>query len=259
MENGKEQEVLSIEDQTEVTGATRMKQLREACKSKKGGRPLWLAELSDRQLAEVYHRLKIGQPPNHIVNIAQRDWGVRRNSTARSLWRSVVAFRDRVLADLQQLRGEGGKSVLKRKGKRIYERLDAMGSKRWLINVQLERVELQYAREKQMGMPLKATDRMVRVAGELLDSYIGRAIELGVLDSKPSEFNLNIKHRFDGLVANTIQGGGVAMIQATNDFLDMAEKKALTLALDDEGHYTLEPPEEEEEEEAEDDANVDES
>lgn len=234
--------MVSLEDSSQLTGASVIKRLREAVKPP-GKKALWLNSLTDKQLAEVYHRLKMGQAAHYIVRIVQNDWGHFRKSDTGSLSRAVRRFRKEVLGDLQQdgRPTEEGKKLsdrLENRGKKVADKLDGMGRLGWLIEVQTDRVVALYEKEK-ASLPFKFTGKEVKTLAEMLETYIRLQIDLGLLDSKPSEYNLTIKHRFDGLLQNSLREDGVAMLDATNRFLELAEQKALTFKLSEDGSYEL--------------------
>jgi len=237
------QEPQDVAGKVEVTAQQTINKLREAVQPK-GKKGLWLRHLSDRRLSEVYHRLRMGQSSHHIAKMAKMEWGVMKDSDIKSLSRGVRQFRDKVVGDLKAEgyktpeRKEVAESV-RRRGKYLTEKLDGLSRLRWLIDTQTERVALLVEKEK-TSLPFRFTGKEVKYLGELLEMYVRFQIDLGLLDAKPAEFNLTVKHRFDGLLQNSLRGGGVSMIEATNKFLEMAEEKALTFKLTDDGAYAME-------------------
>lgn len=225
---------MPIQEEAGLLPKSKIKELREAA-APPGKRPSWLNQLSDRRLAEVYLRLKDRQKVSHICRIVQNEWGIMRTSEVRSMARSLQNFKDKVISELKQevkptneIRKQQSATEQKR-AKRIKERLDSLGSWRWLIDVQAQRVELAFNREKQVGMNLKQTEETIKTLGELLDKYVNRLIQLGILDAQPSDWNMDLRQKFEALTGKMIKTDGSEIIKATSTFLERAEKEAETV------------------------------
>ena len=232
----------SVSEEVELTGAQIVKKLRAAAHPA-GQKGNWMKHLSDKQLSEVYHRLKLGQNAVHIAKIAQSQWGLMQGSESRSIARSIRKFGKKVLGEMQLAKLDAKQEAKQiesdmRKAKRVVDKLDGLGRLRWLIDVETDRLEALREREK-AAIPFKFTDRTVQTLGVLLDMYMKWQVELGIVDSKPSEYNVNIKHGFEGIMEHTVQGNGNRMVDATHRFLEMAKQKALTLKRADDGSYSL--------------------
>jgi hypothetical protein len=232
----------NLEDSIELTSRQLINAMRKVV-APPGKRGTWLRRLSDNQLAEVYHRLKRGQPAYRIAKIAQEDWGVNRKADIKSMSRAIRAFKYSMLGDIElektsnsEDRKEEGRK-LERRGHAIVEKLDGLGRLRWLIEVQTERVISIIDREKK-ALPFKFTDRSIEVLKDMINNYLEIQIKLGIIDAKPPELHLTMKHRFDGLIQHTVQPGS-ALVDWTDKFLESAEKEALTLRLGSDGQYDL--------------------
>jgi len=233
---------LNLADATEVTGALIMKKLREAV-APTGKKGTWLRLLNDKQLAEVYHRLRLGQPAYRVSMIAQKEWGVKRKADVKSLARAVRKFKQDTLGLLHmektsvaEDRKELGKALTTRAAKLI-QKVDGLGRLGWLIERQTERIAILLEREK-TALPFKFTGDEIETLTSMIEKYMNLQIKLGVIDAKPPEVNLNVKHRFDGLMSGTIQGG-TAVLEAADKWLQKCEENALTLKIGDDGKYQL--------------------
>lgn len=243
----------------ETTGKGLLNKLRVAV-SPPGKKGLWLRHLSDQRLAEVYHRLKLGQPCYRVAKIAQTEWGVMKDSNLKSLSRAVHIFRDKTIdlitiekstsavSDKPERRAAA--SAFEKRAKRIKKGLDGMGRLAWLVDVQTDRVCLMLERER-LTQPTRQTDRSMVALKESLVDYLRLAIELGIEDSKPPELHLKIKHRFEGLLQHAIQGDGSRMLSAADRFLELAEQNSLTMQMGDDGAYHTPDAETEEEDDSE--------
>jgi hypothetical protein len=165
-------------------------------------------------------------------------------SNVKSLTRAVTNFKAKMLGELQleitneksPKRQADGKTLM-RKAKARAEKVDGMGRLGWLIERQTERIQLLLEREKAESH-MKFTDKSMEVLLDMLDRYLTLQVKLGVLDAKPPELNLNVKHRFDGLMQHTVQGGS-AVVEAADKLLELCEKEALTMQLNEDGEYKL--------------------
>lgn len=230
----------------EVTSNRTIKMLREAVRPP-GRKGTWLRFLSNDRLVEVWHRLRMGNPAHHIAAIAQKDWGIKKDSKIESLSRAIRAFRDKTVGEIladgfdTEERKEMSRQQLER-GKRINIKLDGMEELAWLISVQRERLEILLEKEK-ATIPFKFTDTTVKTLGEQIAKFIEFQIELGLLDAKPPELNLNLRHKFAGLMQHTIQPGGAAVLSATGRFLELLDDNSLTMKLAADGSYELQEDE----------------
>ena len=233
----------SIQEKVELTGPSLTKTMREIVQPA-GRRGTWLRFLNDQMLAEVYWRLRSGQSALHIVKIAQKDWGLMRESENRSLIRAVRTFRKRMMGKVQVEALTGPKEQaedakwLMEKGKTKAAKLDGMGMLQWTIEVQAGRVQALQQRELD-GIPLKFTDTAVRLLKELLVDYLGFQVKLGVLDHKPSSATINIKHQFDGIMRDILpdEDKATKMVDGMGSFLKRAINEAVPMKLLPDGSY----------------------
>ena len=226
------EEPVTIKGKVEVSAADLILRLRESV-APTGKKGIWLRHLSDKQLAEVYHRLRAGQSMYHIVKIAQKEWRVMTASDPKSLVRGVKKFKMDVIGLIQQAKKPEDKKIARNAsltGERILANIDALGRFRWLIEIQSERLAVYLEREKTL-MPLKQTSREIEVLQNLLEKYINIAIRLGLLHEKPSEFALTVKHKFDKFVG-ALSDGGSRVVEAAEKFMELAEKNAIRMELD---------------------------
>lgn len=232
----------------EVSSEQLLEKLRDAVQPH-GKKGTWLRHLSDKRLIEIYHRLKMGQNIYQVVRIAQNEWNVMRSSHVKSLARAVRAFRDKTVGLLQvaptiQTHGStreerrSAADILGLRGKRIVKQLDGVGRLRWLIDVQSERVALLVEREED-ALPFQITGDEVKTLGKLLSDYMKMQMDLGLIETKPHEFNVNVKHKFAGLLEHSVQGAGDTMAQAAGKYIELAEKEALTFELGHDGAYHM--------------------
>jgi hypothetical protein len=231
----------------EEVGPVMMTRLRDIVRPK-GRKGLWMRELTDSQLAETYLRLKRGAAVYEVCSIAQRDFGVKRKSTTRSLCRAMTLFAKEVIGEIptalasthQTPQSKEEPKELSVKGKRIVKKLDGLGTLAWVIEKQLGRFEMSLERESTIKMPLKHTDVIVKRLFEGLAQFVDHSIKLGLVDAKTPELSLKVKHLFDGVMKTIGDDSGQKVIAAGQRFLELAAENALTLVPDECGSYRLE-------------------
>ena len=203
-----------------------------------GQRPSWLSVLNNRQLVEVYHRLQIGNSMLRIVKIAQQEWRIMPTSRPASLCRAVAAFRDKVVGAIQKLETSSepaAREVGERMAKeinRVAGKVDALGKLGWVITVQEERIAMLFEREKASKLPFKHTDQTVKIFGELCGQYLSMQVQLGVVPTIPGELNMEVKHKFDG-VLGAVGSDGAKVVDALGKFLNWADQNAVKMVLDE--------------------------
>jgi len=235
----------SVAESAKEISKSKIRQLREAAHPP-GSKGLWLKNLNDRQLAEVYHRLRLGQPLSKIARIVQVEWGVRPNSDTRSVSKGLGVFKDRVLGELEKFatkerKTESEKSdekIISDQGKRIKKDLDALGSYRWLIDVQMDRLEMIRQQEKNLEMPIATFDKASKELRESMNSYVAILMKLGILDSVPDTSTLEVKTAFDEMISDMSEQGGNSMISALGKFLRTADSHTLPLIKQNDGSYS---------------------
>lgn len=199
-----------------------------------------LNRLSDRQLAEVYFRLEKGQAINHIRRVIVTDWRIARDVHWLSMDGYLKRFKEDTLTPVKKALVEAKpkqKEEIERNVKRIVEELDGLGSLRWLITEEMDRVEMWRMREKTAKLPLDGTNRVIKDLGELLEKYLRLEIDLGVIEPKESKLSLLLKEKFMYILDQTVQNSGKNLLSATEAFLIEAEKEAISFEKGVDGEY----------------------
>ena len=219
--------------------------LREAAKP--NGKPsLWLSDLPDDKLLEVYHRLRSGQTLNKIIRIVRDNWRIRTDMNSKSMSNSLSEFRKRVLSDLDQLKvipkeadtpEKARKEVIK-KAKNIKKKLDAMEMLADSIDMQFGRFVSQVAFEEANGITHLHANKTFELLTSALSTYAEKQMKLGILEVKPSELNIHLRQRFEHIVGK-LDDGGVKMLEMAHNFLDIAEDECVTMKELPDGTYAL--------------------
>jgi len=210
-----------------------------------GKRGSWLKHLSDSRLVEVFFRLSNGASPYGVAAMAQTDWGVEPKSEVKSLSRAVYKFRDKTVGDIQiakmsvPAKDKGQVEEMSKRARKITENTHTIEYLAKAVVYQFERVETLVAREK-TSIPFKFTDKAMSTLTDMVDKLTRLQIELGLLDSRPNEWNLNVQHKFAGMMQHTIGKDSEKVTAAIGKFVELLDKKALTMKIDPEtGSYAL--------------------
>jgi len=235
-----------IEEQVELGSSALVKRLREAAQPP-GRKGLWLRHLSDKQLLEVYFRLKAGEASHHIAKVAQTEWQIMPQSQTRIMAQGLRKFRDKVVGLLpveehiaavegaMERRGKAREQA--KRAKRIAKKIDGMEIMAELISTQWGRVQAMAAAETKKDF-FRGTDSAVKILGEVLWKFIQLEMDLGILDARAPELTLKLKHSFDGILRRVATDDGARMIAATQKLLKSAEEDAVEMKITEDGKYT---------------------
>jgi hypothetical protein len=154
----------------------------------------------------------------------------------------LVKFRTEALNDtnLIQIEAQAGNEVaqqLEDKMNKLSSELDGLGRFGWLIDLQTKRVLRLHERELKT-LPMSITTDNVKLLGGMLKEYIEKQIDLGLVSSVTPRLQVKLDGDFKGLLG-MLSNDGESMIQATHAFLDLAEKRALTMKVDENGSYKI--------------------
>jgi len=201
----------------------------------KGGKVNTLNELSDKQLVDIYFRLEKGEDIRDIRRLLQVEWRIAPNSHMYKVMGDLKRFKDAVLTPVQKALSEAegmNKAKITVAVRRILDELDGMGSLRWMINEQMKRLTMWREREDNMKMPLIATNAVMRDLGDLLDKYIQKEIDLGLLEPTESKREIMLKEKFLNFITHNVQNSGKNLLDATTKFIKDAEEEAVIITVD---------------------------
>lgn len=234
-----------IELRTRIAATTR-EQLRELRKAATGKNPLWLADLADSRLAEIYHRLMFGQTAAYIARVVQEKWHVRNDMKQSVMEQGIKDFRKKVIPEITQLKADvkgvkgtpAVRSNIAKRAKRINEKLDGMKEMTKLIQLQMSRHVRLLKKEKEENTTDRHITRSAEVLSNMLNSFVDKQMKLGILDAKPNQLNVEVKSRFE-LLLGKLDDGGAKMLNMTHSFLDMAEPQCVVLEELSDGTFAL--------------------
>ena len=213
--------------------------LREAAKEPsrryKGTNPL--NGLSDKQLFELYIRYEQGQQDDRILRLVRLEWGCGKEIPYPTMRGFMQRFKKAVLTPIEDILAEAGSEEEAgeiRKKLKIIEELDGLGSLRWLIQEQKDRVEAYRGIEKKSLIPSTAANAVIRDLGDLLDKYIKIQMDLGLIETKEDKKDKEMRDRFMYILSDKVQNSGDNLIQAANKLLEAAENEAITIEVETE-------------------------
>ena len=92
----------------------------------------------------------------------------------------------------------------------------------WLAQVQTERIQILMEGEKLAPRPMRDTDRAIEILHDILDTFIQFQMDLGLIDSKPPEINVNLNKTCE-LVLSKFDDGGAKLRKVVDRFSDLLE------------------------------------
>lgn len=225
-----------LADEIRISNPKLLVKLREAVP-----KDTWMLHLDDQQLITIYLKLQKGFTNSEVAAFCEEEFGVKGDFML--IMTTIVKFRTKVFDDTALIRAEAAldnpeAKKLECKLNELSSDLDAMGRLGWLINMQTDRVLALKAREDQAKIPLEATTNNIKVLQGLLDSYITKQMDLGILNSAVPRVKLDIDHKFKAILGG-LEDSGERMIDITHQFIESAQDKILTLRVNDDGSYEL--------------------
>lgn len=225
-----------------VIGKARLAELR-AIVDPEGRKGNWLRLLTDRQLAEVFFRLRQGAAPYAVTRYAQKEWNIQPHSSSKSLARAMAQFRDSAVGDIR-------KEVFSKKGTEkeakkvekvagdLVRKIQPLEEYQWMIQEQKKRIQAILTEERKENIQLNATDKMMEHFKRMLEGLVEVAVRLGLVDAQPSEFNVNIKTQFDKLLnLPDVRNQSGKMVDACSKFVSMLEESSVIFEQDSDGVY----------------------
>lgn len=201
--------------------------LRDAV-SPKGKKSLWLRDLPDDKLAEVYSRLRLGQGSQRLARLVKDEWNLFPDKQVGSLRRGIRVFAERVLTDEESIKNEDIKKDKRNVGlkiKNMKKKIDGIQTLMWLINCETERYSIFLEREKKFGLPLEknATSKVAENITKACQALIDRQIELGLLDRQPDKVELEVKGTLEHFVGS-LPDGGAKMLEFGRHFAGLIKE-----------------------------------
>jgi hypothetical protein len=201
-----------------------------------------MTSLDDRQLVHVFLLLQAGNTNSEVINFVQSKFGMGKKLNTADLLPELVKFRTEALNDTSLIKieaqaGNEAAQQLDEKMSKLSSELDGMSRFGWLIDLQTKRVLRLHERELKT-LPMSITIDNVKLLGGMLKEYIEKQIDLGLVSSVTPRLQVKLDGDFKGLLG-MLSNDGESMIQATHAFLDLAEKRALTMKVDENGSYKI--------------------
>jgi len=242
--NTKSKEPTDIKGLVEVTTEASLIRKLRGIVEPEGKRGSWMRFMSDKQLLEVYHRLKLNHGIGHIVRIVQKEWKICPESAPQNLRKAVKKFRDKTVGLIRAYERSSTTTERKefaakeeKRATEIMKKIDGMEELAWLIQVQKWRIKQIVRIEKENKEFAKLADQAIAQQRENINAWMTHAEVLGLIDRKPNKWNFELKAQFDGILDTVVRDDGNKLIQAANRFLEMAKEKAITMKKVSEGEY----------------------
>lgn len=221
--------------------------LREAV-SPKGRKALWLRDLSDDQLIEVYYRLKLGHTNDRIMEEV-RKWGCAQGVSDNGLYKGLRKFRDKTVPDMAPIQSKQSMTTKEQeyrsrfilKGKKIHRKLDVLGMQAKVLQGLWDTFVLYGEKEKLYNQPFRSKVKAGEVLFDKLVLFQNELIKMGIIESKPTQEQLMRKEAFEKLVGGLTDGGAV-VVAGIRNFLQLATASAVELEEEEDGTFTMRRP-----------------
>jgi hypothetical protein len=204
----------------------------------------WMCFLDDYQLGDVFLRLQRGDTHRDIITYCKIDFGIRSTLRIKDMLPDLVTFKSKIfgmksiIEDKNVLEAYPEKTTIITKTiEGLAKKLNGMDKLAWLIEEQSKRVSRLLTMEAK-GLPLAITNDTIQILGKLLDKYVGRQIETGMLKAEPVKLDISIRDKFSSVVGH-FSDDGTKVVEMTHKFLELAEKRAITMAVDQDGSYRI--------------------
>jgi len=203
------------------------------------GKPLWLYKyLDDEQIAEIFFRIFEREEPLKAIAKCVRDqWGIQKHWPLQNFTRGMDRWIDILKNDYYDvLLNPRVPDKIKKKAKKekkeaykLFEKLDILGRLGYAIELQTDRLNMIHNFEKKAKHVQKHTDVIATNLSKMAMRYVDIAVKTGVLSGVPSEVNVNLQGKAEFVHAEFIAGDATKWVKAAQDFLSLAEKKAINM------------------------------
>lgn len=242
---------LALEHRIQTASKALLKHIRSVTNPPKK-RGLFLRDFSDRQLLEIYFRMKAGQSDTKIGELIQKRWGRCTGKPAESMRIGLLTFRKRALSPLDQIpetpdteedrqAARIAKKAVKIRGAFLKKELDILGRMRWTIEQLTQRCLRWENMEADRDIMYEQASKDWRLLVEACEKMAKLELELGVLERVPSQVQVDWRGKLDCILQGR-SDGGESLVSAMNTFMQKADAMTKTLVYDKERQcYDLEP------------------
>jgi hypothetical protein len=214
-----------------------MKDLRKCC-SVKGKQETWVSRLDDDQLWELFLRLRNEESARDIARHALNVWGFNPKSSVHSISQGILKFKKRISHLLLSPPPDLGlESVATADPDCSLEVLEN------IARLHRSRIQRMMIEEDQTAVRYPHLNRDIQALSSLEKTLMQRK-EWEAKNDDPTEVRKsNTRKRkidaiFDGLMKG-VKGDGSSIISATEQIIQLAEKKSITLETEEDGSIPL--------------------
>lgn len=224
-----------------VAAEAKLQVLREAVLPK-GKKALWLRELADKQLVEVYQRLRMGQGAYKIAKLVQEKWNIRKDADTKSLAQAIQVFKLRTIGALKQKvenPTEAEKKVrasLQKRAAKIKDTFDAAEAMAFLANMNLKRAASLADRELQTKIPSRILTTISETAFSQAQRFMDLQQKLGLIDVAPDMKRLELSVKLEKVVG-ALPDRGIRMAQLASALVTEMEADCIECETDENGNF----------------------
>jgi hypothetical protein len=217
--------------------------LRDAV-SPKGKKALWLRDLSNDQLLEIYGRMRLSNTFESIIEIVRDKWGVGLGLSYDGMYHGLKKFRERVVPEMTLVPKKGKldpdesriRSRVIHQSRELKKKLDGLEVIATIICEEMDSYQLYKDKEALYGYPLKSRQKCAEGIVNYANIFIKRQMDMGIIDSTASDMVKAMRDKFGAILGGFTDGGRV-MLMATNKFLELAEGETVELEENPEGQF----------------------
>lgn len=205
----------------------------------------WIARLADRQLLEIFYRLKNDETAKSIARHVQQAWKINPTSSIHALSQGILKFQKRckhlLEATALSLQQESNSSDPLEAD---YDPEDSLASLDFIAQSMRERIIGMIEKERKTGIKHPYLSRELQALSSLQKIILKqRAYEMlhedPLKERRLAQRQKGIREEFGALMKNTTQDDRDRMVSAIGRFLELAKQHAVTLQVNPDGTYFL--------------------
>jgi hypothetical protein len=211
----------------------------------KGKQSTWISTLSDEQILAIFHRLRNGESAKSIARYIQQAWGVNPTSSVHALSQGILKFQKRSSHLLTLSASPPQKATKDADSLTLdFDPGDTLESLDYIARLQRDRIIGTIEREKVSGVKHAYLNRDLQALAALQKVILKqKAFELlhddPLTQRKWARFEQDVQKKFDAFMKITPEDDRLKLATALINFMEEAEKRAVTLVIDSDGNYTL--------------------
>jgi len=213
------------------------------CSKIKGKQETWISELNDEQLEKLFNMVKKNISAKSIARNIQRDWKIKATSSVHSLSQGILKFKKRVAhLPLWNQAGVSTENESKYEQIELTPSLNSLLKNEEIVHRLRDRINFLMDEERRSGIPNPHISKDVQ-ALTAFEKLVVKQKEYVIKHNNTDPAVILTQERrekhFDNIFNNVLdtylptEASRNRMIKVSEKFLELAEKEAMTLSLND--------------------------